>query len=278
VALFSEARCVVALGYDCEMVGCYHADERGVTHGYLNDQVIQYMLTLAGIAEQADVRLQYFILGQTFEQPVDYLRDLLVRGHDLDQHTYTHFPLITEDVARVCQELADTSAAFEQHLGQHPMGLRGPGGYPQGLEAFPAVQQEIMDQGIAFVSTVYATKNPINGFDLAADSNAYMNLKHLQPYRYGSGLLEIPFMGYSDRNFLDNLERPLDAWIQHLRDCLDFAYDMGGMLYAPDLHPHTHLKHDPTCQVLPALLEHAGSKQEPVRFCTYREVARAASG
>jgi len=58
-----------------------------------------------------------------------------------------------------------------------------------------------------------------------------------------------------------------------LRNCLDFAYDMGGLLYAPALHPEVHARHDPRCEAMTALLDHAHRKHDPVRFCTYREVA-----
>lgn len=259
------------------MIGDYaDTNALGRTHGLLDDRVIQYMFDLAEIAEKADFRQQYFILGETFEQPVDYLQDLLQRGHELDQHTYSHLPLIGDDQGAVRREVEETAAAFEQHLGFRPLGLRGPGGYGQGLHDHPETAQWLSETGLQFVSTHYATKSPASKYDVFADKNAYMIMKHHQPRCYDSGLLEIPISGYSDRHFLDTLGRPLEQWIRHLQDCVDFAYDMGGLLYTPALHPDTHSRHDPGLQVLPALLEHAGRKLDPVRFVTYREVSAAA--
>lgn len=259
--LFPHARAVIALGWDCEMIGDYaDTNATGQTHGHLDDRVISYMLDLATIAEQAELRLQYFILGQTFEQPVGFLRDLADRGHALDQHTYDHLSLLAEDQDEVGRQIAQTNALFEEHLGFRPRGVRGPGGYAQALHDHPATAEMLGAAGLDFVSCHYATKSPAGKYDVFADKNAYMIMKHHQPRSYPAGLLEIPISGYSDRHFFDSLGRDLGAWIRHLQDCLDFAYDMGGLLYAPALHPDTHSRHDPGLQALPALIEYAQKK------------------
>lgn len=277
--LFPEARAVIALGWDCEMIGDYaDTNATGVTHGHLDDRVIEHMLGLATVAEQADFRLQYFILGQTLEQPVDFLRDLQSRGHALDQHTYDHLSLISENQEGVRRQIAHTNELFEQHLGFRPMGVRAPGGYAQALYDHPQTQAMLKSEGLQFVSSHYATKSPSGKYDVYADKNAHQIMKHHQPRWYDSGLLEIPITGYSDRHFFDLLQRPLDKWITHLQECVDFAYDMGGLLYAPALHPDTHSRHDPGMETLPALIEYASKKMEPVKFVTYREVAEAALG
>jgi len=277
--LFPEARCAVALGWDCEMIGAYaDTNPTGTTHGHLDDRVLQTMLDLAGLAEQAGARLQFFILGQTLEGPVDVLRDLAGRGHALDQHTHSHLSLLSGDAAAVKREVGETSRLFEQTLGFRPMGLRGPGGYRDGLEGREDVQAMASAAGLRFVSTHYATKSPTGKYDVVADKNAYMMMKHMQPRAYPNGLLEIPMSGYSDRHWFDNQGRGLAGWIRHLQDCLDFVYDMGGLLYAPALHPDTHSRHDPGLATLPAVVEHVRKKHDPVRFVTYREVAQAALG
>jgi len=277
LALFPDARCAVALSWDCEMIGAYaDTNPTGVTHGHLDDRVLAYMLALADQAEAAGARLQFFILGQTLEHPVDVLVELLRRGHVLDQHTYSHLPLIAEDTEAVRQEIERTNGLFADTLGFLPEGVRAPGGYRDGLHGHEAAQQIILDAGLRWASTHYATKPPSGKYDVVADKNAYMMMKHMQPRRYDSGLLEIPMSGYSDRHWFDHQGRDLPAWIRHLQDCLDFAYDMGGLVYAPAFHPDTHSRHDPGRETLPALFAHAGRKHEPVQFVTYREIAEAA--
>lgn len=277
MALFADARAVVALSFDCEMIGDYaDTNDRGVTHGHLDDRTIQYMLDLAALAEQSDFRLQYHILGQSFEQPVDYLRDLAARGHALDQHTYTHASLISTPLEDLERELSETSRLFEEHLGFRPQGVRAPGGYANALYDHPQVQELILAQGLHWVSSHYATKSPSSKYDVYADKNAHQIMKHHQPRTYDNGLLEIPMSGYSDRHFFDNLGRPGEQFTKHLLECLDFAYDMGGLLCAPALHPDTMSRHDPQMQAVTGLIEYARKKLDPVRFVTYREVAQAA--
>lgn len=275
--LFPHARCAIALGWDCEMVGEYaDTNPAGRTHGHLNDRTVQYMLDLATMAEAAEFRLQYFILGETLEHPAEYLTDLAARGHALDQHTYSHVSLLDADLATLEGELAKTNSAFKQVLGFQPQGLRAPGGYAQALYGREDVQDLIAAQGLCFVSSHYATKSPSGKYDVYADKNAHQLMKHHQPRRYPNGLLEIPISGYSDRHFFDVLGRGLGQWIKHLQECVDFAYDMGGLLYAPALHPDTHSRHDPSKEALAALIEYTRRKMDPVAFVTYREVTAAA--
>lgn len=274
--LFPEARCAVALSWDCKLIGAYtDTNPRGETHGELDERTLAYIAGLAAQAEAAGLRLQFFVPGMALEQPGDLWRDLQARGHALDQHTYTPVRLDCGDLELIRSELARTNALFRERLGSPPLGLRAQGMYPAGLEDMLGVQQVILDEGLSFVSSLYATKSPTSRYDVFADKNAYMIMKHHQPRRYASGLLEIPAAGYSDRHFFDDMRRPLQDWIHHLQNCLDFAYDMGGLLYAPVLHPDTHSRYDPGREALAALLTHAARKHDPVRFCTMREVAAA---
>jgi peptidoglycan/xylan/chitin deacetylase (PgdA/CDA1 family) len=261
------------------MIGDYgDTNQRGRTHGDLDDRNLQYIESMAQLAEQAGFRLQFFVLGETLEQPCEWLLDLISRGHAVDQHTYSHRSLLDEDQGAVREELARTAELFAARLGERPHGVRGPGGYALGLHDHDGAQQAILDQGMGFVSCLYATKSPTGKYDLFADKNAYMIMKHHQPRRYDSGLLEVPLSGYSDRHFFDGLGRPVAQWIEHLRSCLDFAYDMGELIYAPALHPDVHARHDPGCEAIAALIDHAARKHDPVRFCTYRDIARAFAG
>jgi len=274
--VFAEARCAVALGWDCEMIGAYaDTNPTGQTHGHLDERLFEYIDKLAAQAEQAGTRLQFFVLGQSLEQRAEFWKMLAARGHALDQHTYSHVSLLASPEEEIAQQIRHTNHLFEEVLGFRPFGLRAPGGYKEGLEGLEAVQKIILQTGLCYVSSQYSTKSPSGKYDVVADKNAYMMIKHLQPRRYASGLWEIPMMGYSDRHWFDSLQRDLQGWIKHLQDCVDFAYDIGGLLFAPDLHPDTHAHYDPGLEVLPALFEHIQRKYEPVRIVTHREIAAA---
>lgn len=274
--LFPEARAVVALSWTVEMSGEYaDTSSRGRSHGYLDDRVIAYTRQLAAWAVAADIRLQFYLSGETLEDGSEWLGELARQGHALDQHTGRHQSLATVPLAELGDEVARTNELFRRHLGAPAQGLRGPGSSDSGLGEHPEVQQVLLQQGLKFASSQYATKGPGGKYDVFADKNACMIIKHHQPRTYDSGLWEVPISGYSDRHFFDQQKRTLAEWIQHLQSCLDFAYDMGGLLYAPALHPDTHARHDPGLEAMTALVEYAGRKSEPVRFCTHREAVAA---
>jgi hypothetical protein len=264
VTLFPEARCAVALGWSW-------------TPGDSDAAAAQYLANVAAQAESAGFGLQLFVTGEVLAQPCEWLAGLSAAGHAVDLAIGGGRSLLGDDRDGARAELSRTIRLFREVLGQAPAGLRAVGGHSEGLLGRADLQQMILDVGLGFVSTVYATRAPAGEYDVFADRNACMIMKHQQPRRYPTGLLEIPMSGYSDRSFLDELGRPLAAWIQHLRSCLDFAYDMGGLLHAPALQADVHARHDPGCEVMLALLEHTGRKHEAVRFCTCREVAAASA-
>jgi peptidoglycan/xylan/chitin deacetylase (PgdA/CDA1 family) len=255
----SHPRCTIALGYDCDIFD-------------------HHLLDLCSVADDRGARLQFFAQGMSFEQPCDCLREIAARGHDIDQHTWSHISLIDASLAEVEDEIARTNAAFEERLGFRPVGLRAPDMYRNGIQDRPDVQEMILRQGLGFVSSDYSTRLRSHAHDKAADDNAARNMKHLQPRWYPGGgedtprLLEIPAPGYSDRDFLDNLHGSVDDWIAHIKACIEFAYNLGGLIYAPHLHVDTHLRHDPELRVIRAIFDYAVSFHEPVGFYTYRDI------
>lgn len=261
MAIFSEARCAVAVGWSLSR------DNRP------DDDAIAYLQQAAGTAEAAGFRFQLFLSADALEPGCDWLARLVSAGHVAD--VLVGEPLAAGDgnQGAVRAELVRAAEALQACAGQAPQGLRVWRGLATGLQDRPAAREAIREQGLVYVSSLYATKSPTSRYDVFADKNAYMIMKHHQPRRYEDGLLEIPMSGYADTHFFEELQRPLDQWIQHLRNCLDFAYDMGGLLFAPALHPDVHARHDPHAEVLTALVDYAERKHDPVRFCTCREVA-----
>lgn len=261
MALFPEARCAIALGWSLGSAGAP------------GDVAVEYAHSVAAAAEAAGFRLQFFLSSAALEPTCDWLRRLVSAGHVADVLGSEQLASADGDAEAAGAQLAQAAGAVAACAGQAPHGVRVPGAAATGLHDLPGRQQVVLRQGMTYVSSLYATKSPTSKYDIFADKNAYMIMKHHQPRRYESGLLEIPMSGYADDHFFDELQRPLDQWIQHLRNCLDFAYDMGGLLHAPALHLEVHARHDPQCEAMAALVDHAHRKHDPVRFCTYREVA-----
>ena len=70
---------------------------------FLRSKSAPVHLRLCETAEQYGVQMHYFQIGNGFEVPavIDYLREILDRGHVIDTHThtYTHVPPISEETA-----------------------------------------------------------------------------------------------------------------------------------------------------------------------------------
>lgn len=294
VELPSDVRCAVALSYDTDMAGGYAPD--GICHGRTMPALAEYMLRLCDAAEGFGVGLHFFQIGDGLEEEdLGYLQEILRRGHLLDSHTYSHLSLTTDDVAALDEELARTNRLLEERLGWTSTVLRGPGGYPQGLQGRPANQEVILKNGFRWVSGHYDLSFA-EGDEAAAIAAASRNL----PYRYPSGLVEVPIQSFTDRHWFDSLRnidpegyaawrpkhghRPmppgyrapwahpqaLDEWIAYNLAVLDYAYEHR-LLWVPVWHPYSHYLHDPDNRALPALLAHAAAKPEKVWVCTVRD-------
>jgi len=295
VRLPPGVRCAIALSYDLEMCAGYQPDL--INHGRLMPELQEYTLDLCAVAEEFDVKLHFFYVANGFDQTIDLLREILRRGHTLDSHTYTHLPLITDDVQRLDDELALTNRLFEERLGYGSTVLRGPGGYPAGLDDRVPNQEVILKNGFRWVSCK-ADRN------IVKNGNRYLveAARRDVPYVYPTGLVEIPIQGAMDRTFFDmagfvdtdkyqewrlvfggkpvpaGWKAPwtppdaLDQWTTYHREAIDFAYE-NRLLWVPVWHPLSHYLHDRENSVLRRFLEYCRSKPERVWVCTVRDAA-----
>jgi len=298
VRLPDGVRCAVALSYDLEMCAGYQPD--GVNHGRIIPEIQKYTLDLCEVAEAFDTQLHFFFVGNGFDQTFDCLKEILERGHVVDNHTFSHLPLLTDDVDKLDEELSTVNRLFEDRLNWKSTVLRGPGGYQNGLDDRPDNQEVILRNGFKWVSCRFDSTDLQNrDYVLASPSSD-------TPYAYPTGLIEIPFQGYTDRSFFDNLycdsreaydiwrkasggtavvdgwEAPwtadaaLDEWMAYNRQALDYAYERG-LLWVPTWHPATHYYHDRKNVALRDLLAYARSKEEKVWVCTVRDAAEMIS-
>jgi hypothetical protein len=249
--------CAVALGFDCE-----HAADPGL------GAALQVASLLAG----EGLKAQFFLPGETLHESPEAASRLARMGHDVDGFTYDGAPLLTTDPQALREQITATQALLGELVPGPAVGLRAPDMARNGLQKHEAVQQLLLECGVSWVSSDYSARNPDGGSVGFADKNAAMLTKHQQPRWYASGLLEIPSPGFSDRAFLEEQGRPLEEWTAHLCQCLDFACDMGGLLFAADLHPALLVAHDPGLSCLRSLIQHARDRRHGVaRFCSYRE-------
>jgi peptidoglycan/xylan/chitin deacetylase (PgdA/CDA1 family) len=278
-----DGGCVVALGYDVDMPyggNDYLYDKNFPwkgrdgrdAHGHLNEDIRKYIERLATIAETFDSKLQFFIQGNTFEVPedVDLWRNIAGRGHAIDSHMYNHDNMLILKPEEVRSQLVRTKKLIEAELGTENTGLRGPGGYRNGLSEHDNIQQAVLDAGIKWVSTQFTFVQTVNDVDWVK------TIPDQQPYFYNTDLLEIPFCGHQDRSFFDpdmpggDPEKTADDWIVYLKQCVDIAYEQN-LFLALTVHPSTSFKHDPEARYIKELLEYCRQKPD-IRICTYQDI------
>ncbi len=289
VTLPEGARCAIAITYDTDMAGGYAPD--GICHGRTMPAIKERMLMLCGSAESFCRRIHFFQIGNGLEptEDVGYLQEVLERGHDLDQHTWSHVPLVTDDLELLDFELRRTNELFAERLGHVSTVLRGPGGYAGGLQGKPENQRAILDNGFRWVSCEY---------NFRASSDDYMATvagpAENQPYAYDSGLIEVPIMSLTDRNFFDAImcndqeayrewrvarghdpvpegwrkapwtrEDALKRWIEYHLAVAEEVYEQR-LLWVICWHPHSHYLHDPENRMLPALLTWAAERPDVI--------------
>lgn len=300
VHLPENVRCAIALSYDTDMAGGYAPD--GVCHGRTMPALKDYMLRLCDTAEAYEIRLQFFQIGNGLEpsEDVGYLQEILRRGHNMDSHTYSHVPLDTDDLELLTDELQRTNRLFEQRLGHTSTVLRGPGGYAGGLQGMAENQQCILDAGFRWVSCEYNFRT--SGMDIARIVSGPADNA---PYAYETGLVELPIMSVTDRNFFDIIHcidaevyaewrktsghQPvpngfrcpwtdpgaLDEWIAYNLAVAEYAYE-NELMWVACWHPYSHYLHDPDNRTLPALLEWADNRPD-VLVCTVRDACEMLS-
>jgi len=285
-----DGGCAVAFGYDVDMPGdlayLYNrnlgwlskSNPRSVTdycHGQLNEDVISYIQLLTRTAESFDARLQFFLQGNTLEDPVELWVDVAKRGHAIDSHMYYHNSLLHEPLSSIEAQLKKTKKLLEEELGTVNLGLRGPGGYAKGLRGREDVQRSILAAGIKWVSSEFACSSLCGQTPILSREWVDMIASH-QPFYYETGLLEMPFSGHQDRSFFDidmgGSPRPIEDWIAYLKQCVDLAYDRN-LFLCLTVHPSTSFKHDPEARYVKEILAYCRQKPDIV-ICSYRDIYR----
>jgi peptidoglycan/xylan/chitin deacetylase (PgdA/CDA1 family) len=279
-----EKGCAVSFGYDVDMpyggndylydkMLPWQGKDGKDAHGHLNQDIRDYIEKLVSIAERYDARQQFFIQGNTFERPadVDFWKTIAARGHAIDSHMYNHDNMLGAPVEEVKAQLTKTKNLIETHLDTENFGVRGPGGYRQGLAGRPDVQKAVLDAGIKWVTTQFGHTW---GW---TDAQSAANIPREQAYYYPTGLLEIPFCGHQDRTYFDSdcggdPSKTADDWIAYLKQCVDIAYE-NNLFLALTTHPSTSFKHDRDAKYVRDIFAYCRQKPD-VKICTYRDIYR----
>jgi len=251
--------------------------------GAIDEDSKLYMGKMLDVADSFGVKFQFFLVGRALEDPdIDYLKRMTAEGHAVDNHTYNHVSVKAQDIPQlqpvyanapwraaglsalecIDREVRQTSTAITEKLGVAPTGFRTPGGFNNGLDDVPAVQEVLSDAGMQYASArYYFPVDPKKKRPSADVLNQAMeaSIDALQPSRYPNGLPELPLAGITDIWAFRVLD--LDRWefIDVLKRGIDHAHANQQVL-SLCFHPPVLAVRDPHCDMLNIVLRYALDK------------------
>lgn len=258
--------------------------------GNLNDETKRYAVEACRRVKAAGGVLHAFVVGRVFEQPdVEWLKAIAAAGHPLGNHTYDHVNVTAtrpEDIqfrfqrapwliagrtpAEVIREnIRLTNVALKTRVGVAAAGFRTPGGFRGGLTDRPDVQTMVLELGFPWVSSLYPPHplgEPMHEPSAEVYEAIVATAAGAQPFRYETGLVEVPMSAPSDITafrsgrwqlewFLEAVRRGVSWAIEHRA-----AYDFLG-------HPSCLYVTDPefrTIEMICDLVRRAGDRAEIV--------------
>jgi peptidoglycan/xylan/chitin deacetylase (PgdA/CDA1 family) len=218
-------RALIAITLDLEMSRQYPTPDQ--THwdyekGNLDADTKRYAVEAARRVKARGGRIHFFCVGRVLEQEdVDWLTGLIREGHPIGNHTYDHVnvkatsprdiqfrfrraPWLIEGKSPaevIAGNIQLCARAMKQRLGIDPAGFRTPGGFNDGLHGRPDVQRMLLDQGYTWVSSLYPA-HPSGTIGRPPTEDVFRAIveaqEKAQPFRYPSGLIEVPMSPISD--------------------------------------------------------------------------------
>jgi peptidoglycan/xylan/chitin deacetylase (PgdA/CDA1 family) len=267
--------------------------------GNLDEATKRYAIDVARRVKAHGGAVHFFLVGRALEQEsVEWLQELLATGHRVGNHTYDHVnvkarrpaelqprfnraPWLVagrEPAAVVRENIQLCTDAMKARLGTAPSGFRTPGGFTNGLEDVPAVQQMLVELGFTWCSSKYPrtpTPPPGEEPDAAALSAIARAQADAQPYRYPGGLLEIPMSPISDIGAFRNLRWKLDWFLHAVRASVEWAIEHG-TVFDFLAHPSCLGVVDPDGKTIELICELVAGAGERARLVTLDQLAEEA--
>lgn len=258
LALPRQVRCSektqakIAITLDLEMSAQY--PRRDITEwnfekGNLDGPTKNYSVDAARLVKNHGGLIHFFCVGRVLEQPqVDWIQEIAAAGHPIGNHTYDHVHMKSTQAvdtqfrfqrapwlvagrtaAEVIREnIRLTNEALRQRAGIEANGFRTPGGFNNGLDDRLDLQEMLLDLGFRWVSSKYAA-HKMSAPKAEPNDEIYQSIvsaqQASQPYRYPSGLLEIPMSPVSDVTAFRSSYWKLDYFLQAIRLSVEWAIE-----------------------------------------------------
>lgn len=217
--------------------------------GNLNDETKRYSVEAARRVKAAGGVLHFFAVGRVFEQEnVDWLKEIVRNGHPVGNHTYDHVNVTATRLADVQfrfqrapwlaagktpeelirENIRLCTLAMADRLGIPPAGFRTPGGFPDGLKAFPQVRSMLKELGFSWISSLYprhANTEPMQQPSAEVLDSIVDAQSKAQPFVYDDGLVEVPMSPISDIGAFRTGRWKLEWFLATVRRAAEWAIE-----------------------------------------------------
>ncbi len=301
VANSAADKAMIAITLDLEM--SRHYPTRDQMHwdyekGNLDAPTKTYASQAARRVKARGGVIHFFALGQTMEQAdVGWLKDIAEQGHPIGNHTYDHVNVKatrSEDIQfrfRRCPWLIEGkapaeviganirlgAAALKERIGVAAAGFRTPGGFNNGLDDRPDVQLMLQQMGYTWVSSKYPA-HPLGQIGQAPDRATIAAIiaaqAQAQPYRYPSGLIELPMNPVSDVTAMRSGRWPLEAFLEVVRAGVSWAIEHRAV-YSFLAHPSCLVVADPAFQAIEMICDLVRTAGDRAMLADLNTIARA---
>ena len=294
------AKAQIALTLDLEM--SRHYPRRGLTEwdyqkGNLDKATKAYSLKAARVAHDRGARIHFFCVGRVLEQPdVGWLKEIIEMGHPVGNHTYDHINVHATDpkqtqfrfqrapwllrgrTARqvIEQNIATTSLAMKTRLGISPNGFRTPGGFYTGLKGRKDLQQMMQQLGFKWISSVYPqhlSGKPKQKPGPEVFNSIIAAQQKAQPFRYPTGLIEIPMSPISDVTAFRAHYWKLEYFLQGVRLAVEWAIQER-KVFDFLAHPSCLVVEDPECETIKMVCDRVKQSADRAEIVGLDQIAK----
>src|SRR5579864_339687 len=294
----------IAITLDLEMSAQY--PKRGMTEwnyqkGNLDEATKKYAVEAAKIAKERGGLIHFFCVGQVLEQPnVDWLKELAANGHPIGNHTYDHVNVKAtkpEDIQFrfqrspwllhgqtpqqvILENIRVTTAAMKERAGISANGFRTPGGFANGLADRPDIQKMLLDLGFTWVSSKYPahqTGKPKEEPTKEVFDSIIKAQEQAQPFRYPSGLIQVPMSPISDVTAFRSNWWKLDWFLSAIGQAVAWAIETGNT-FDFLAHPSCLVVEDPTFESIKLICDLVKRASDKAAIMSLVEIANGLVG
>jgi peptidoglycan/xylan/chitin deacetylase (PgdA/CDA1 family) len=290
----------IAITLDLEMSAQY--PRAGMTEwnyqkGNLDEATKQYSVDAAQVVKENGGRLHFFCVGRVLEHAsVDWLKEIHDAGHPIGNHTYDHVNVLATDPKQtqfrfqrapwlvagqtaatvIRNNIRMTTIGLKERAGIEVNGFRTPGGFHSALDGREDVQKIMQDSGFTWISSKYP-QHLSGTLGESPTEEVYRSIveaqKEAQPYRYPTGLIEIPMSPISDVTAFRSKKWKLEWFLEATRRIVTWAIETGSV-FDFIAHPSCLVVEDPEFKTIRLMCDMVNAAKDRAEIVTLDTIAK----